>query len=191
MVISISFLFVCFCTILQSATAIVFNLENDDYYTNKSEQSQKKNILNLAVTTSILNCPSKSNKDDVHNRLREKNIYISPFSLEETCIKSRILSEAKKGTLSNNESVERLERPGNLSGPKKNLKIKTCWTLAHNPVKFALLSIKLIVSFYHFQNYWNFVIKHGKLKTAFRIRKDRDFRGTGPLAGPDQLVPFL
>ena len=40
--ISISFLFVCFCTILQSATAIVFNLENKDYDSNKSEQSQKK-----------------------------------------------------------------------------------------------------------------------------------------------------
>ena len=62
----------------------------------------------------------------MHNRLREEKIYISRFSLEETCIKSRILSEAKKGTLSNNESVERVERPGNLSGPKKNLKIKTC-----------------------------------------------------------------
>ena len=35
-----------FFTILQSATAIVFNLENDDYYTNKSEQSQKIHILN-------------------------------------------------------------------------------------------------------------------------------------------------
>ena len=35
-----------FFTILQSATAIVFNLENDDFYTNKSEQSLKIHILN-------------------------------------------------------------------------------------------------------------------------------------------------
>ena len=35
-----------FFTILQRRTAIVFNLENDDYYTNKSEQSQKIHILN-------------------------------------------------------------------------------------------------------------------------------------------------
>ena len=42
------FCFVClfFFTILQSATAIVFNLENDDFYTNKSEQSLKIHILN-------------------------------------------------------------------------------------------------------------------------------------------------
>ena len=78
----------------------------------------------------------------MHNKLRkEKYIYLRLFSLEETCIRSRILREAKKGTLSNNESVESLERPGNFSVPKANLKIKTCWTLAHDPVKLASLSI--------------------------------------------------
>ena len=63
----------------------------------------------------------------MHNKLRkEKNIYLRLFSLEETCIRSRILREAKKGTLSDNESVASLERPGNFSAPKANLKIKTC-----------------------------------------------------------------
>ena len=54
------------------------------------------------------------------------------------------------------ESLDRnwglsLETPGNVSGPKANFKIKTCWMvaqfLAHKPVNLASLTVSYIASF--------------------------------------------
>ena len=74
-----------------------------------------------------------------------------------------------------------LKRPGNFSDPKVNFEIKTCWVVAHKPVNFAR---KVIVSLYHFQNYWNFDLecKRRKHKQLLEPEKLRDFEETGPLS---------
>ena len=76
-----------------------------------------------------------------------------------------------------------LERPGNFSGPKTNLKINTCWIeaqfLAHKLVNFALLTYSLIEVFSNLLKLWSWM--QTQTQNSFPGPKSyRDFWEPGP-----------
>ena len=77
-----------------------------------------------------------------------------------------------------------LERPGNFSGPKANVKIKTCWIiaqfLAHKPVNFASLIDSFIVLFSNRLKLWSWMQKQQRQNSFPGPKSYRGFRETGP-----------
>ena len=76
-----------------------------------------------------------------------------------------------------------LERPGNFSGPKTNLKINTCWIeaqfLAHKLVNFASLTYSLIELFSNLLKLWSWM--QTQTQNSFPGPKSyRDFWEPGP-----------
>ena len=77
-----------------------------------------------------------------------------------------------------------LERPGNISGPRENFKIKTCSIVAqfsaHKPVKFALLTDSFIVSFSKLLKLWSWMQTRQTQNRFPGPKSDWDFREKGP-----------
>ena len=102
--------------------------------------------------------------------------FVVTFSLHASCLLGKWISTVRP--------VSR--KAGNLSSPKANFVVKTCWIVAqfvaHKAVNFASLNVNFIVRFSKLLKLWSWM-QTRQTKNRFSGPKSyRDFGETGPWA---------